>query len=225
MRVGTILLNSGIQLPLSAGSANGVKATPVGYNRVYVKLGGTGFDYPAFMSALMQGRSFSTNGPVLEIEVDGRHGPGDRVDVRPGHEYRFRARARSRGPLERLQLVVNGEVVAEQTGPDDRELVLEKALRFDRSSWAAVRAFERANEAEPWRPAGHVFAHSSPVYFLLAGKPVVVPESVQDLLQKIDRLIAHTERLEGFRQESHRQETLDVYREARQVLRRRLAAP
>jgi hypothetical protein len=54
---------------------------------------------------------------------------------------------------------------------------------------------------------------------------VVVPESVQDLLQKIDRLIAHTQRLEGFRQESHRQETLDVYREAREVLTRRLAAP
>jgi hypothetical protein len=219
------ILNSGMELPLSAGSANGVKATPVGYNRVYVRLGEEAFDYPSFMRALKQGRSFSTNGPILEIEVDGRHGPGDRIDVRAGHEYRFRARARSRGPLERLQLVVNGEVVAEQAGPDVRELLLEKTLRFDRSSWAAVRAFERANEAEFWRPAGHVFAHTSPVYFLLAGKPVVVPESVQDLLQKIDRLIAHTGRLEGFRQESHRQETLDVYRKAREVLRRRLAAP
>jgi len=54
---------------------------------------------------------------------------------------------------------------------------------------------------------------------------VLVPESVEDLVQKIDRLIAHTERLEGFRQESHRKETLDVYREAREVLKRRLASP
>ena len=54
---------------------------------------------------------------------------------------------------------------------------------------------------------------------------MVVPESVQDLLQKIDRLIAHTKGLEGFRQESHRQETLDVYREAREVLSRRLTSP
>ena len=102
---------------------------------------------------------------------------------------------------------------------------MEKALRFDRSSWAAVRAFERADSSESWRPAPVVFAHTSPVYFLLGGKPVVVPESVQDLLQKIDRLIAHTQRLEGFREEGHRQETLDVYREARDVLSRRLAAP
>jgi hypothetical protein len=157
--------------------------------------------------------------------VDERYGPGDRIDVRSGHEYRFRARARSRGTLECLQLIVNGEVVAEQAGRDVREMTLEKALRFDRSSWAAVRAFERADSAGSWRPAGLVFAHTSPLYLLRDGKAVVVPESIRDLLQKIDRLIAHTQRLEGFRRESHRQETLDVYREAREVLSRRLTSP
>ena len=49
------ILNSGIQLPLSAGSANGVKATPVGYDRVYVRLGKDAFDYPGFMRALKLG--------------------------------------------------------------------------------------------------------------------------------------------------------------------------
>ena len=219
------ILNSGIELPLSAGSANGVKATPVGYDRVYVRLGKGEFDYPGFMQALKRGTSFSTNGPILELEVDGGHGPGDRIETRRGEEHRFRARARSRGELEVLQLIVNGQVVAEQTGRDVRELTLEKALRFDRSSWAAVRAFERSDSVESWQPAGLVFAHTSPVYFFLEGRPVVVPESVRDLLQKIDRLIAHTERLDGFRQEAHRKETLDVYREAREVLSRRLASP
>jgi hypothetical protein len=218
------ILNSGVQLPLSAGSANGVKATPVGYDRVYVRLGGDAFGYDSFMRALKQGRSFSTNGPILELDVDGRGGPGDRIDLRPGQEYRFRARARSRGPLDGLQLIVNGEVVAEHNGADAVELTLEKTLRFDRSSWAAVRAFERAASSEFWRPAGLVFAHTSPVYLLLGGKPVVVPESVQDLLQRIDRLVAHTQRQEGFRQESHREETLEVYRSARAVLSQRLGS-
>jgi uncharacterized protein YlzI (FlbEa/FlbD family) len=207
------ILNSGIQLPLSAGSANGVKATPVGYDRVYVRLGRDTLDYPSFMQALKLGRSFSTNGPILELEVDGRHGPGDRVDIRRGEEHGFRVRARSRGELEILQLIVNGQVVAQRAGQAARELVLEKAVRLDRSSWAAVRAFERSDRSE-------VFAHTSPLYLLLGGKPVVVPESVRDLLQKIDLLIAHTQRLEGFRQEGHRKETLDVYREAREVLGR-----
>jgi uncharacterized protein YlzI (FlbEa/FlbD family) len=210
------ILNSGIELPLSAGSANGVKATPVGYDRVYVRLGKEAFGYAAFMRALKQGRSFSTNGPILDLDIDGMYGPGDRIDIRGGQELRIRARARSRGVLERLQLIVNGEVAAERTGQDVREIVLEETLRLDRSSWAAVRAFERS-------PRSEVFAHTSPVYFLLGGRPVVVPESVQDLLQKIDRLIAHTEHLEGFREEAHRKETLDVYRQAREVLKQRLA--
>ena len=218
------ILNSGVELPLSAGSANGVKATPVGYDRVYVRLGKGRFDYPGFMQALKRGRSFSTNGPILELEVDGAHGPGDRIEVRGAGRHRLRARVRSRGELETLQLIVNGEVVAEQPGQGVRELTLETDLRFDRSSWAAVRAFERTATAESWRPAGLVFAHSSPVYFLLDGRPVVVPESVRDLLQKVDRLVAHTERLDGFRQEAHRQETLAVYRQARELLSRRLAS-
>jgi hypothetical protein len=215
------ILSSGIELPLSAGSANGVKATPAGHNRVYVHLGERPLHYPAFMRSLKQGRSFSTNGPILELDVDGRHGPGDRVDIGSGDEHRLRARARSRGSLETLQVIVNGKVVAEETGPSE-DLVLETTLRLDRSSWVAARAFEGPDPPEAWQPAPQVFAHTSPVYLLEAGQPVVVPESVRDLLEKIDRLMAYTRHLDGFREESHREETLEVYREAREVLERRL---
>jgi TolB protein len=209
------ILNSGIELPLSAGSANGVKATPAGYDRVYVRLGKGKLDYPAFMAALKKGRSFSTNGPIVDLVVDGAYGPGDRIAVERPEEHRFQARGRSRGPLESLELVVDGAVVASRKGQDARELTLDKTLRLDRSSWAAVRAFEKSERSE-------VFAHTSPVYFTRKGKPVVVPSSVRDLLQKIDSLIASTEKLDGFRDERHRKETLDVYREARQVLARRM---
>ena len=211
------ILNSGIELPLSAGSANGVKATPVGHDRVYVRPGGDGFDYPGFMRALKEGRSFSTNGPILELEANGKHGPGARLAIEAGEKVRFRARARSRSEIEALQLIVNGAVVAERAGAGARELVLEETVRLDRSAWVAARVFEPSGRSE-------VFAHTSPIYFLVDERPAVVPESVRDLLQKIDRLIEHTERLEGFREEGHRKETLDVYREAREVLRQRLAS-
>jgi hypothetical protein len=216
------ILNSGIELPLSAGSANGVKQTPVGFNRLYVRPVSTGLDYASFMSALKQGRSFSTNGPVLELDVDG-HEPGDRIALDPGREYRVRARARSRGTLERLQVIVNGRVAAERADKgDSREMTIERSLRFDRSSWIAVRVFERPTAREAWEQGPQIFAHTSPMYLLLDHKPVVVRESIQDVLQKIDLLIAHTQRLDGFKNESDRKETLDVYRAARQVLARRL---
>ena len=219
------VLNAGVMMPLSAGSANGVKATPVGYDRVYVRSASGTIDYAGFMDALKQGRSFTTNGPILELDVDGRHGPGDRIELRAGEAHRFRARARWRGDLERLQLVMNGAVVAEQAGPHAGELTLDTVVRADRSSWAAVRVFEKAAPRDAWEPGPLVFAHTSPVYLLDGGTPVVVPESVRDLLQKLDVLIAHTERMEGFRQERDRQETLDVYRQAREVLQKRLGAP
>jgi hypothetical protein len=85
------------------------------------------------------------------------------------------------------------------------------------TSRSFLRAFESSGRSE-------VFAHSSPIYFVVGGQPVVVPESARDLVQKIDLLIAHTEVLDGFRRESHRKETLDVYRAARDVLNRRLAS-
>jgi hypothetical protein len=88
------ILNSGMELPLSAGSANGVKATPVGYDRVYVRLGEEAFDYPSFMRALKQGRSFSTNGPILELDVDGRHGPAT-----GSTSGRAKSTASARGPV------------------------------------------------------------------------------------------------------------------------------
>jgi hypothetical protein len=209
------ILNSGIELPLSAGSANGVKATPAGYERVYVRLGKEGLDYPAFMDALKRGRSFSTNGPVVELTVDGAYGPGDRIALKRKEEHRFHARARARSLLDSLELVVNGAVVASQKGDDTHELTLDRAVRLDRSSWAAVRAFAKSDRSE-------VFAHTSPVYFNVKGKPVIVPASVKDLLGKMDALIAYTEHFEGFREERHRKETLAVYREARNVLSRRL---
>jgi hypothetical protein len=210
------ILGSGIELPLSAGSANGVKATPVGYDRVYVRLGEDKFDYPTFMAALKRGRSFSTNGPILELVVDGRHGPGDRIEIRAGEEHRFRARARSRGEMDVLQLVVNGEVVAEQKGQGVRELTLEKALRFDRSSWAVVRAFERPGSAQAWEPAGLVFAHTSPVYFLQDGRKVREPESIAYLRKYVTGLLHW---LQGHPTFARTEDRRNAQRDAEQALR------
>ncbi|MDP6607434.1 MAG: hypothetical protein QF664_14425, partial [Dehalococcoidia bacterium] len=61
------ILNSGFRLPLSAGSANGVMPAQVGFNRVYAQL--DRFSYDGFLASMKAGRSFTTNGPMLELEV------------------------------------------------------------------------------------------------------------------------------------------------------------
>src|SRR4030095_6477054 len=65
------LLNCGIQLPPSAGSASGVLPNPVGYNRVYVKVEGD-CTYEKWRLGLNAGRCFVTNGPLLRCEASGK---------------------------------------------------------------------------------------------------------------------------------------------------------
>jgi len=103
------------------------------------------------------------------------------------------------------------------------DLVLDTTLRLDRSSWAAVRAFAQGRPHEAWEPAPVIFAHSSPAYFLAGNTPVLVAASLEDLLVKTNTLIAHTARIAGFKQERDREETLALYRTARDLLASRLA--
>ena len=222
------LLNAGVELPLSAGTANGVKPGPVGFERVYVHRDGGVIDYDGFIDALRAGRSFSTNGPMLDFEVDDQPAAGARIALEPDRTYRVRARAQWRSELERLQLVVNGAVVAEQVarpplGGRAGSLTLEYPLRLAKSSWIAVRAFARMPERPAWEAAPVIFAHSSPAYIRLPGTLVLERRSLEQLLVQANQLVAHVAGLDGFRRASDRDETLALYRSARDLIASRLA--
>ena len=73
------LLNCGFRLPVSAGSASGVKASPLGYNRVYVNVPSRSRTATG-SSSLKAGRSFATNGPMLFLTADGQE-PGAEIAV------------------------------------------------------------------------------------------------------------------------------------------------
>ena len=72
------VLNCGLRLPPSAGSASGVLPNPVGYNRVYVHVDGE-WRHDKWWRGLKAGRSFVTNGPLLLCKADGKL---------PGHVFR-----------------------------------------------------------------------------------------------------------------------------------------
>ena len=72
------LLNCGLRIPPSAGSASGVLPNPVGYNRVYVHCGEE-LTWDKWWENLRRGQVVVTNGPMLRPRV---FGPGAR---RKGH--------------------------------------------------------------------------------------------------------------------------------------------
>ena len=65
------ILNCGLRLPPSAGSASGVLANPVGYDRVYVHLDEP-LTYEKWWQGLKAGRVFVSNGPLLRCRANGR---------------------------------------------------------------------------------------------------------------------------------------------------------
>src|SRR4029450_12020921 len=156
MEVYDPLLNCGFRLPVSAGSASGVKASPLGYNRVYVKVSGP-FSYRNWFASLKAGRSFATNGPMLFLSADGQD-PGSEVAGDGTRAVGIRAEALSPRPLARLEIVSSGQVLRSISEPDGAgRWIVEMEHTFVHNGWVAARAFE---------PAGKTirFAHTSPSY-------------------------------------------------------------
>jgi hypothetical protein len=129
------LLNCGLRLPPSAGSASGVLPNPVGYNRVYVHLEGP-LDWNAWWDGLRKGRSFVTNGPLLTCRVNGRL---------PGHvfalnetplELKFDLSVVSKDPIDRVELIHNGRVVQTVLPAEWASMV----LSVQEPGWFLVRA-------------------------------------------------------------------------------------
>ena len=80
------LLNCGFRLPAGAGTDAMTNFAslrgPVGMNRVFVQSGAP-LEHRRWLAALKSGKSFATNGPLLELSVNGR-GLGDEVVLPDG---------------------------------------------------------------------------------------------------------------------------------------------
>lgn len=154
------VLNSGLRLPPSAGSASGVLPNPVVYNRVYVHVEGE-LSYEKWWQALRAGRSFVTNGPLLRVRVgdDGRL-PGAVFKVAAGKKLELEVRADlfSHDPIQAVEIIVNGRVERSLTA--DQVTKAKGSLgrvAFAASGWFLVRA--RTTKTNTFR-----FASTAPYY-------------------------------------------------------------
>lgn len=146
-------LNCGLRLPPSAGSASGVLANPVGYNRAYVQIDGE-FSYEKWREGLLAGRSFVSNGPLLRCRANGEL-PGHVFKTDAPLELNLEVRLDSRDPIQAVELVRNGHI---------EEIRLPAKIRLDSSGWFLVRA--RAGITNTFR-----FASTAPWYVEVAGSP------------------------------------------------------
>jgi len=157
------LLNCGLRVPPSAGSASGVLANPVGYNRVYVHLDGD-LEYDKWWQGLKAGRCFVTNGPLLLCTAQGEL-PGHvfQIEQNKPLELKLDMRLISRDAVPRIEIVKDGRVdqVVELDAAQSHHRVA--ALSFRESGWFLIRAVSSNQNT-------FCFASSGPFYVEGGGK-------------------------------------------------------
>jgi hypothetical protein len=171
------ILNCGIRLPPSAGSASGVLPNPVGYNRVYVHTGPKDFDYDHWWEGLRAGRCFVTNGPLLRVEAAGKL-PGHVFTAPQGQEVQVDVKARltTRDPIRFVEIIKNGQVERKVPFADWSKTGSLGTVTFQESGWFLVRAI--TEETKTFR-----FASTGPYYVEVgANKKPVSKASAQFFL-------------------------------------------
>lgn len=167
------LLNCGLRIPPSAGSASGVLPNPVGYNRVYVYCDGE-LTYEKWFEGLRAGQVVVTNGPMLRPRVNGEL-PGHVFTSAAGEAIELQATLNLsiREKVEYLEIIKNGRV--------DREVRLAEykeaggrlpTVEFKESGWMLIRAV--TNNQDTFR-----FASTGPYYVEIGQQPRISKTSAQ----------------------------------------------
>jgi TolB protein len=182
-------LNAGMRLPAAAGTdcfLNRVYMAPPGWGRVYVHLP-DGFSYQKWVTAVKAGRSFVSNGPMLEFTAVGRQS-GDTIRMARPAKIPVRAEVRSKYPLERVEIVFNGEVIASgRLDEQSRNGMIDADVQIPHSGWLAFRAYGKA--VRHWQGRSHS-AHTNPIFVQVKDHPQDTKESAEYFLKWIDRLEA-----------------------------------
>ena len=217
------LLNCGFRLAAGAGTdamANFASLRgPVGMNRVYVKSGGP-LEHRRWLAALKAGRSFATNGPLVQMTVDGTGLGGEVRLPEGGRDVAVSVRLRSNVPVDHLELVQNGRVVRDiPLAADRRSATTTVRLPVDRSGWLLLRA--RGDKATYPILDVYPYATTSPVYLTVGGQAARSPEDARYFMSWIDRMRASVEAHRDWNTEAERRETLDMLAQARAEYERR----
>jgi hypothetical protein len=220
------LLNCGLRLAATVGtdvwlsySRGPLISNPPGWARVYADLRGAPLSVAAFQDAIRAGRTLATNGPWLELTVDGGR-PGDLIEVEPGQTLPVSASIEGPG-VERLELVGPDGVLARGEAEGSQDLAIDTTVEAAGSMWLCAIA---RGPRHPSVLGPVVFAHTSPVHVQVDGRPVGRPASARWLLDWLDRFEELLRTHGQFADDRQRDELVAVIERARPYYQARSAA-
>ena len=217
------LWNNGIKVTAVGGEdsiSNLHMSKLVGSHRTYVFTGGLGLDMHAWLDGMRAGRALVTNGPLVELTVNGGL-PGDTVHVQAGSgSVDVQAQVRSIVPLQKVTLFFNGQSVEDiPLSADRRTADFRKTLPVTRSGWFHVRAEGAPADRFPMDTA-YAQGFTNPVWVIVGNMPVRDRASADYALRWIDRLQKLAEAWPGWRSPKEKDHVYAQFEEARKVYRR-----
>jgi TolB protein len=213
------LLNLGFKLPAAGGTdATTDYAAPIrgqmGFDRVYVWTPGWPARIDTWMDGLKQGRTFATNGPLVEFKLGGQMVGGEVKFDTPQSAVPFTARLRSIVPVDHLEVVCNGKIAQSLKLEGARESAdASGAVPLSESGWCVLRAW--SEKAEYPVMDNYEYATTSPVYVTIGGKRAYSKEDADYFKAWIDRTIEITEGYPDWNSAGQKKDVMSRLREAR----------
>jgi hypothetical protein len=184
------LLNCGYRVAVVGGTDKMSAGMPVGNVRTYAHTGDDDLTFESWARAVRAGRTYTTSGPLVSFSVEGRQ-PGDEIALPAGGgTLQVEAEVTSlTGPINRLEIVLNGRVVAEEvSGPGARTLKLSTPIAVPGSGWLAARCVSEAKAWSVWPQ--HIAAHTSAVYLKAADADLFDKPTAEYLITTMEGGIA-----------------------------------
>jgi hypothetical protein len=228
------LLNCGLKIPASAGTDKMTNWQTVGANRVYASIKGK-FNYQSWIDALDSGNTFITNSPMLFCTVDNKN-PGEQINISKSKTIKIVAEVYSQLPVDRLEIVANGDVIGEKTIEKGQHYSkLEIEYKVDKSTWIAARthqynvkdmtngvSFSQRRDLgggptelnkfygtlRPETP----FAHTSPGYVIVDNKPIRSATDAKYFIKYLENAITWLNKSGSFPSNEAKQEVLDSFK-------------
>jgi len=157
------LMNCGYRVPAVGGTDKMSAGMPVGGVRTYAYIGDDELSHVSWSDAVRAGRTYTTSGPLMDFTVEGLR-PGDELTLpESGGSVHVTATATCAMPINKLEIVFNGKVIAQVSSKDGAKmLAIDESIDLPGSGWMAARAVSDLVAWHVW-PVNFA-AHTSAVY-------------------------------------------------------------
>ena len=186
-------LSAGYRIPPAAGTDFPVNLgrwdpwphllSPLSAERMYVRVEGD-FSFESWMEGFRNGRVLLTNGPMIDLKVNGAE-PGEEVQISTAeHSVEITAAINHWRPMKEARFIVNGETIKVLKN-DKRQSNwnIKLNLRLRESAWIAVYVLsDSTGDLEDDEIL--IQAHTAPVYVTVDNKPILVDSAVTRLIER-----------------------------------------